>query len=311
MARENGAVVLDAALALDHAGKQVTINAQHRRHTAQQGNDDVHRHADIGAGKGFHAVGSHRVDQGRHHAEHHGAQHTADGTLHGLFGADHRAQLMLAEGTARKVGAGVAAPGKAEDEQDEEHGIVAELLHRQQFLEPDEGVEAEDHDARKHEQTAGLLVADGAVPHHQIDGVKGDQHKGHRHDQTAHDHVVGGHHQQGIRHQCRVHQPVLFGKAQRIVDLVDGNERDGCNDQIEDQRVEGEHDANEDDDAHNGCDNACFHRLALLCSAGRHSPLAGAAQPGERSGIPVPAPCTGYFGCSCCLTARQNGGCGD
>ena len=200
---------------------------------------------------------------------------------------------------------------EVEDEQDEEHGIVAELLHRQQFLEPDKGVEAEDHDARKHEQTAGLLVADGAVAHHQIDGVKGDQHKGHRHDQTAHDHVVGGHHQQGIRHQCRVHQPVLFGKAQRIVDLVDGNERDGCNDQIEDQRVEGEHDANEDDDAHNGCDNACFHRLALLCSAGRHSPLAGAAQPGERSGIPVPAPCTGYFGCSCCLTARQNGGCGD
>mgnify|MGYP007017361002 CR=1 FL=1 len=42
---------------------------------------------------------------------------------------------------------------RAKDEQDKEHRIVAELLHRQQFLEPDEGVEAEDHDARKHEQT--------------------------------------------------------------------------------------------------------------------------------------------------------------
>ena len=89
-----------------------------------------------------------------------------------FFGADHRAELMLAKGTACKVGTGIAAPGKAEDEQDKEHRIIAVLLHRQQLLEPDKGIEAENHDAGEHQQAAGLLIADGAVAHHQIDGVK-------------------------------------------------------------------------------------------------------------------------------------------
>ena len=38
MAREDGAVVLDATLALDHAGEQVAVDAQHRSHTGQQRN---------------------------------------------------------------------------------------------------------------------------------------------------------------------------------------------------------------------------------------------------------------------------------
>ena len=161
MARENGAVILDAALALDHAGKQVAINAQHRRHTGQQRNDNVHRNTDVGAGKGLHPVRRDGINEGRRHTEHHRAQHAANGTLHGLFGADHRAELVLAERAACKVGAGIAAPGKAEDEQDEEDGVIAVLLHGQQLLEPDERVEAEDHNARKHRKAAGFLVADG------------------------------------------------------------------------------------------------------------------------------------------------------
>ena len=44
LAWENGAVILDAALALDHAGKQVAINAQHRRHTCLLYTSNLHVH---------------------------------------------------------------------------------------------------------------------------------------------------------------------------------------------------------------------------------------------------------------------------
>ena len=228
MPREDGAVVLDAALALDHAGKQVAVDAQHSGDTAQQRDNHIHGNADIRAGKGLHAVCRYGVDEGGDHAEHHGAQHTADGTLHRLFGADHRAQLMLAEGAACKIGTGIAAPCKAEDEQDEENRVIAEFFHWQTLLEQNEGVEAEDHDARKHQKTAGLLVADGTVAHHQIDGKKGDQHKGHRHDQLAHGAIAGKHDQQCIGYQHCVHEPVLFFKAEGAVNLVDGDQGDGC-----------------------------------------------------------------------------------
>src|SRR5699024_11274787 len=47
--------------------------------------------------------------------EQHGAQHPADRAFHRLFGADLGAQLVSAEGAARKIGAGVPAPGEAQD----------------------------------------------------------------------------------------------------------------------------------------------------------------------------------------------------
>ena len=274
MPREDGAVVLDAALALDHAGKQVAVDAQHSGDTAQQRDNHIHGNADIRAGKGLHAVCRYGVDEGGDHAEHHGAQHAADGTLHRLFGADHRAQLMLAEGAACKIGAGIAAPCKAEDEQDEENRVIAEFFHWQTLLEQNEGVEAEDHDARKHQKTAGLLVADGTVAHHQIDGKKGDQHKGHGHDQLAHGAVAGKHDQQCVGYQHCVHEPVLFFKAEGAVNLVDGDQGNGCDHQIEHHGVEGKHHADEYQNAHDRSNNACFHRFRSPLFF-RQQPLAG------------------------------------
>ena len=311
MPREDGAVVLDAALALDHAGKQVAVDAQHSGDTAQQRDNHIHGNADIRAGKGLHAVCRYGVDEGGDHAEHHGAQHTADGTLHRLFGADHRAQLMLAEGAACKIGTGIAAPCKAEDEQDEENRVIAEFFHWQTLLEQNEGVEAEDHDARKHQKTAGLLVADGTVAHHQIDGKKGDQHKRHGHDQLAHGAVAGKHDQQCVGYQHCVHEPVLFFKAEGAVNLVDGDQGDGCDHQIEHHGVEGKHHANEHQNAHDRSNNACFHRFDLLCSSGS-SPLQGNAFRPEE----VPGLSGLHLRCRVCntvtepLRCRRTGGCG-
>ena len=45
---------------------------------------------------------------------------------------------------------------------------------------------------------------------------------------------------------------------------MEGNEGDGRDDQIKDQGVKREQNANEDDDAHNGCDDSCFHRVLFL-----------------------------------------------
>ena len=50
---------------------------------------------------------------------------SAHSALHGLVGADDRSQLAPAERTARKVGRGVAAPGKAEDQQNEINRVIA------------------------------------------------------------------------------------------------------------------------------------------------------------------------------------------
>ncbi len=92
---EDGAVVLDAALALDHTGKQVTINAQHRSYAAQQRNDHIHGYANVGAGEGFHPVCRHRVHQCDDHTKHHGAQNAANGTLHGFLGLTTGQSLCL------------------------------------------------------------------------------------------------------------------------------------------------------------------------------------------------------------------------
>ena len=102
---------------------------------------------------------------------------------------------MLAEGAAREVGAGVPAPGKAEDEQDEENGVVAVFRHRQQDLQVDQGIKAEQDDARKKDQTADLLIADAAVAHHQVDAVEQKQRKGHRHHAPPRRLVAGQHDQ--------------------------------------------------------------------------------------------------------------------
>ena len=171
---------------------------------------------------------------------------------------------MLAERAACKVGAGIAAPGKAEDEQDEEDGVIAVLLHGQQLLEPDERVEAEDHNARKHRKAAGFLVADGPVAHHQIDGIEQHHQERGGHDQTAVELITRQHDQECVWHQNPIHQPVLLFKAEGTVDLVDGDQRNGRDDQIKDQGVKREQNANEDDNAHNGCDDSCFHRALFL-----------------------------------------------
>ena len=55
-------------------------------------------------------------------AAHYIAQNAADGALHRLLGANFRGQLVPPEGTARKVGKGVA--GKTEDERQQQVGPV-------------------------------------------------------------------------------------------------------------------------------------------------------------------------------------------
>ena len=287
MPREDGAIVLDAALALDHAGEQVAVNAQHCGHAGQQRDDDIHGHADVGAGERLHPVCRHRVDDRDQYAEHHCAQHAAHSALHRLFGADHRAELMLAEGAARKVGAGVAAPCEAEDEQDEEDGVVAELLYRQQLLELDEGVKAEDDDARKHRKAAGFLVADDAVAHHKIDGIEQHHQEGGGHHHRPADAVARQHDEQGVGHQNAQQRPVLFFEAQRRVYLMEGDEGDGRNDQIEHQRIEGEQDARKDEQAHHSCDDSCFHSFMFsFVSSGSRSPAAAEAAASAPEEIP-------------------------
>ena len=171
---------------------------------------------------------------------------------------------MLAERAACKVGAGIAAPGKAKDEQDEEDGVIAVLLHGQQLLEPDERVEAEDHNARKHRKAAGFLVADGSVAHHQIDGIEQHHQERGGHDQTAAELITRQHDQEGVWHQNPQERPALLLKTEGRVNFMEGNEGDGRDDQIKDQGVKREQNANEDDDAHNGRDDSCFHRVLFL-----------------------------------------------
>ena len=137
VAREDGAVVLDAALTLDHAGEQVAVDAQHRGHHAQQPNDDIHGNSHVGPAEHLHPVGGHRVDHGGQDPEEHGAQHPADGPFHRLFGAHHRAELVFAEGPACKIGAGVPAPGKAEDQQDEKDRVIIKSNGEYTYLLPD------------------------------------------------------------------------------------------------------------------------------------------------------------------------------
>ena len=252
-------IILDAALALDHAGEQIAVDAQHSGHAGQQGNDQVHGNADVGAGERLHPVGRNGVDDGGDHAEHHGAQHAANGSLHGLFGADHGAEFVLAKGSACKVGAGIAAPGKAEDEQNKEHRVIAVGLHRQQLLQTDKGVEAEDHDAGKHHQTAGFCKIHLCVAHHQIDAEEQHHQKGGRHDQPPPHLIAGQHDQQGVGHKHGVHGPFLSAKAQGLEDLVDGDQGDGGNDKIEHQRVKGEQHPDQDEDAHNCGYDTSFH----------------------------------------------------
>ena len=40
---------------------------------------------------------------------------------------------------------------------------------------------------------------------------------------------------------------------------MQGDEGDGRDDQIEHHRIEGEQDACQNDQAHHGCDDSCFH----------------------------------------------------
>ena len=124
MPREDRAVILDADLALDGRREQITQNAQHRRHSthAQQHQIMLRLHLnadDVVFGR------QQRVDERQHTARSHAAQHAAHSALHGLVGADDRSQLVPAERTARKVGRGVAAPGKAEDQQNEINRVIA------------------------------------------------------------------------------------------------------------------------------------------------------------------------------------------
>ena len=84
------------------------------------------------------------VDQCEHHARQHAAKDAADGTLHRFVGTDDGGQLVLAEGPACKVSAGVTAPGEAENQQDKVDGIIADTCRKgQAALEVDQRVEAE------------------------------------------------------------------------------------------------------------------------------------------------------------------------
>ena len=144
-----------------------------------------------------------------------------------------------------------------------------------------------------------------------IDSKKGDQHKRHGHDQLAHGAVAGKHDQQCVGYQHCVHEPVLFFKAEGAVNLVDGDQGDGCDHQIEHHGVEGKHHADEHQNAHDRSNNACFHRFDLLCSSGS-SPLQGNAFRPEE----VPGLSGLHHRCRVCntdrlpLRCRRTGGCG-
>ena len=263
MPREDGAVILDAALALDHAGKQVAIDAQHRGHHPQQGDDEVHGHPDVALGKSFGPVCDEGISHRDDHPEQHGAQHPADRAFHRLFGADLGAQFVPAEGAARKIGAGVPAPGEAQHQQDEENGVVAVFRHRQQDLEVDQGIKAEQDDPGKKDQPADLLIADAAVAHHQVDAVEQQQRKGHRHHALPRHLIAGQHDQQSVGHLDRVQQPVPFVKAEGGIHFVHPDQGHRRHDQVKKQCVEGQHDQHQDGNAHNGCNHSCFHRFSL------------------------------------------------
>ena len=104
---------------------------------------------------------------------------------------------------------------------------------------------------------------------------------------------------------------VLFFKAEGAVNLVDGDQGDGCDHQIEHHGVEGKHHANEHQNAHDRSNNACFHRFDLLCSSGS-SPLQGNAFRPEE----VPGLSGLHLRCRVCntdrlpLRCRRTGGCG-
>ena len=133
MAGENGAVVLDANLPLDGGGKQVAQNAQHRGDGAHADHHQIvahrHFHCERGIAAGQHAI-NHRGD----HADQHTATDAANGSLHRFVGADDGRQLMFAEGPPRKVGEGIAAPRKAENEQDKIDGVILEGVKGQHPL---------------------------------------------------------------------------------------------------------------------------------------------------------------------------------
>ena len=114
--------------------------------------------------------------------------------------------------------------------------------------------------------------------------------------QPSADLIIARHDQQCIRHQNHIHQPVLLFKAEGTVDLVNGDQRNGRDDQIKDQSVEGEHHADQYDDAHDRSNNTCFHRLDLLFTGRVPRPSGLSLAPAKPPGRPVPAPCAGGLG---------------
>ena len=80
--------------------------------------------------------------------------------------------------------------------------------------------------------------------------------------------------------------------------------RNWTDDQIKDQGVEGEHHADQYDDAHDRSNNTCFHRLDLLFTGRVPRPSGLSLAPAKPPGRPVPAPRAGGLG----FTVRQTGG---
>ncbi len=115
MAGNQVAVILDAHLPLDDGEAQVSQNGGQGTEEAIEDPVPV----DYVKAKGLiqnQAVQLHKPD---------GAQDTAHGALHSLVGADHRSQLVLAQGSSHKIGSGVRRKG---DDKGDENIILPQVV---------------------------------------------------------------------------------------------------------------------------------------------------------------------------------------
>ena len=107
MTGEDMAEILDPAMALDHAGKQVA-------HLPGNAAEQAAQHISPDGRKARKIRKAQRKDPSCDHRAQNAAHQPARGSGYGFVGADMRAQLGAADSAAHKVGKGIAAHGDGE-----------------------------------------------------------------------------------------------------------------------------------------------------------------------------------------------------
>ena len=167
---------------------------------------------------------------------------------------------MLAERAARKVGAGIAAPGKAQDQQDEVDGIIAVHIHRQAALEVDERVKAEQNHTTEVDKAAQLAKIQRFIMGDEHHIIKQHRQKAHSQQRCARRAAGAEHEQHGKRHRCRIQVPLLFAKAHCGKHFMNAKQADSRQHQVKQDRVKESQNHGKNSQPDYGGNDASFHK---------------------------------------------------